>query len=452
MSGDRDTGMDALRVVAIAGVVLGHWLVTAPALGADGVVRLDSPLRTMPGLAPASWAFQTLGLFFLVAGSGAARSRAGSAEPPARWWWRRVRALAGPVAVLVGGVAVVAAALALHGAAQSVVRTVVVLSLSPLWFLGVHLTLLAATPLLVRLDARLGAGAVAVPVVLAVAAPLGGDALAATAVVTGWWVPWQLGVALARCPLRPRTGWLLFTGGGAAVLLLVLVAGFPGTAVGVRGAATSNLDPPSAATVALALAQAGLATVLLPRLAALGRHRLVTGVGRAALPVFLLHLPVLAALWLVALPVAPLPGLHDVPAGPGWLLARSGWLLGTAAVLAVVLTGVRRCRGSAADDALPAGARSHGLGDGGSHPPVQRTGHDVARAEVLAHHVGDGRRSRQLHLLGDAVRPGADGPAEHPGEGQHAIDLAGQVAAPGGDEGGVAGGHHRVDLGRGVGQ
>ena len=37
----RDASMDALRVVAIAGVVLGHWLVTAPAVAADGDVRLD---------------------------------------------------------------------------------------------------------------------------------------------------------------------------------------------------------------------------------------------------------------------------------------------------------------------------------------------------------------------------------------------------------------------------
>ncbi|PZA20258.1 hypothetical protein, partial [Modestobacter versicolor] len=70
----REPGIDALRVVATAGVVLGHWLVTAPT-AVDGVVRLDSPLRTMPALAPASWLFQTLGLFFLVAGFGAARSQ-----------------------------------------------------------------------------------------------------------------------------------------------------------------------------------------------------------------------------------------------------------------------------------------------------------------------------------------------------------------------------------------
>ena len=347
----RDAGMDALRVLAIAGVVLGHWLVTAPTVAVDGMVRLDSPLRPMTELAPASWLCQTLGVFFLVAGFGAARSWSTSAAGPARWWWRRVRALVRPVSALTGGVALVAVALALHGTGQGLVRTVVLLSLSPLWFLGVHLVLLAATPLLVRLDARLGPAAAALPALLAVAAPLGGTALAATAVLTGWWVPWQLGIALARRPLPRPAGAALLLGGVAGVLLLVQVAGFPATAVGVRGAAESNIDPPSAATVCLCLAQAGLAVLTLPALARLGRLRVVRAANRAALPVFLLYLPLFAALWLVTLLGGPLPGLHDVPDDAGWLLARSGWLAGTALLIAAVIatrarrTSPGRCTG-----------------------------------------------------------------------------------------------------------
>jgi hypothetical protein len=450
MSPARDRGVDALRLVATVGVVLGHWLVTAPTV-VDGVVRLDSPLRTMPALAPASWLLQTLGVFFLVAGFGAARGWSARDTGWGGWWWLRVRRLAGPVGALVAVVLLVAVAAGLHGAAQSLVRVVVLLSLSPLWFLGVHLALLAATPLLVRLDSRFGAAAAAVPATLAVLAPLAGDLTAQTAVLTAWWVPWQLGIALSRRPL-PRPGALLLLAGGVAgVLVLVLAAGFPATAVGVRGALRSNLDPPSAATVCLALAQAGLCSLALPRLGRLALRVLGPRVpDRWVLPAFLLHLPVLVALWLATLPWAPLPGLHDAPADAGWLLARAGWVLAVAGVL--VAAGPCRRLARSAGDALPHRAGGDRLGHGEGDPPVQRAGNDVVGPRLVADHVGDGGRGSELHPLGDPGGAGVDGPAEDPGEGQHVVDLVGLAAAAGGDDGGVPRGHHRVHLGDRVGQ
>jgi peptidoglycan/LPS O-acetylase OafA/YrhL len=132
----------------------------------------------------------------------------------------------------------------------------------------------------------------------------------------------------------------LLAGGTAAVLLLVQVAGLPATAVGVPGAAASNLDPPSAAALALGLAQAGAAGLLLPllRRATGPLSDLAVRLGRAALPVFLLHQPLFVLLWLGTLPLGPVPGLHDAPDDAGWLLARAGWI----AVLALVLTRVLR--------------------------------------------------------------------------------------------------------------
>ena len=58
-------------------MILGHWLVTALVLTrspAGDQVRDTSPLAALPALAPASWIFQTLAIFFFVGGYAAARS------------------------------------------------------------------------------------------------------------------------------------------------------------------------------------------------------------------------------------------------------------------------------------------------------------------------------------------------------------------------------------------
>jgi peptidoglycan/LPS O-acetylase OafA/YrhL len=336
----REAGLDVLRGVAVLGVVLGHWLVTAP-LAPDpvtGAVRLDSPLRTMPGLVPGSWLLQTLGLFCVVAGFAAARSRRASSETAVRWWAARLRRLAGPAAVLLGAVPLAVVVLAAAGASQDLVTRVVRVVATPLWFLGVHVALSAATPLLVRLDARSGgrvvAGAVVFSVVLTPVAA--GTAAAPLAVLAGWWVPWQLGIVMARRPLGRGPATALLVGGTAAVVLLVASGAVPPTAVGVPGADGSNLDPPSAATVALALAQGGAAALALPLLT---RGRALASVGRRAYPVFLLHQAVFAAVWLGTLRLGPLPGLHEATATPGWMAARLGWVVVLAAVLCLVVRG-----------------------------------------------------------------------------------------------------------------
>ena len=95
----RDRAVDALRAFAVLGVVLGHWLVTA--LVADGrSLRTASPLQDMPWLAPVSWAFQTLAVFFLVGGHVATRSYASARKrgtPYRRWLHARLARLFGPV-------------------------------------------------------------------------------------------------------------------------------------------------------------------------------------------------------------------------------------------------------------------------------------------------------------------------------------------------------------------
>jgi len=159
----RDRAVDALRALAIAGVIGGHWLVTALVLGSShkgAVLHDDSPLASMPWLAPLSWVFQTLAVFFLVGGYSAARGYRGGYLP---WLRKRMIRLARPVAALVAVWIPVTVGMILAGVPAATVHTLLFLVISPLWFLGVYAGLTALTPAAMWLVRRFGAWAAAFP-------------------------------------------------------------------------------------------------------------------------------------------------------------------------------------------------------------------------------------------------------------------------------------------------
>jgi hypothetical protein len=347
----RDPVVDLVRVVAVAGVVGGHWLVTALVTGVNGL-SVDSPLRWLPQFTPLSWVCQTLGLFFLTGGYAAAASLARSTSP-VRWWFGVLRRLAVPVGALLGCWAVALLGLAARGMSQVTALTVVYLVVTPLWFLGVYLLLLAITPLARALDRRFGVAAALVPAGAALAVHLAVAAGAPTwlgqsAELLVWWVPWQLGIAWRTRQPRTALAAGLLVAGVVGYVAAVVWGGCPVSAVGVPGQLRSNLAPPSVATLALAVAQTGVVWLARPALSRLvARRRVaaaVAAVNRRALPVFLLHQSALAVVTLVAGAFGVLPGLHTAPDHPGWLLARLAWLPVLAAVLTALLALLGRLR------------------------------------------------------------------------------------------------------------
>ncbi|MYV49918.1 acyltransferase family protein [Streptomyces sp. SID2888] len=343
----RDRAVDALRAFAILGVVLGHWLVTA--LVADGgALRTASPLHFMPWLAPISWAFQTLAVFFLVGGHVATKGYASArARGVTYGWWlgTRLARLFRPVAAMVTLWTVAACCLLLSGADTGTVHTLVKLALSPLWFLLVLAVLTAATPLLARLN-PLWPLAVVLHVDL-VRFGLGGPSwLGWLNLPAGWLVPYTLGAAWTRGELEGRrAGRVLLVGGAAATAALVAWAGYPASMVGVPGAPVSNLDPPTLAAVTFGVAQCGLALLLREPLRRLMRRRLlwaaVALVNLSAMTIFLWHQTALMATTATGLLAGRLPGLHTVPDGPVWVAARLVWLPVFALGLALCLSAFR---------------------------------------------------------------------------------------------------------------
>ncbi|MFJ8851807.1 acyltransferase family protein [Streptomyces sp. NPDC102437] len=339
---DRDRAVDALRAIAILGVVLGHWLVTALVVD-SGTVHGASPLRYLPGLTPVSWLFQTLAVFFLVGGLVGARSHAAArarGESYGRWLRARLSRLLRPMAVVPVVWSVAACAMLFAGVDQDTVRALCKLVWSPLWFIAVFAALTAMTPLVARLH-PLWPFAVVLVVDLyrfGLDAPGG---FASVNVAAGWLVPYCLGAAWARGELcGRRTGWTLLLGGAAATAALVLWAGYPAAMVGVPGVAVSNLAPPTLAVVTFGLAQCGAALLLLgPLRRALRRPVLwavVATVNLSAMTVFLWHQTAMIAVTATGLWAGgTMPGLHTLPDGPGWVIARLAWLPAFAAALLI---------------------------------------------------------------------------------------------------------------------
>ena len=348
----RDRAVDALRALAIAGVIGGHWLVTALVLGqsSGGAVLSDnSPLASMPWLAPLSWVFQTLAVFFLVGGYSAARSYRGGYLP---WLRKRLIRLARPVAALVAVWIPVTIGMILAGVPATTVRTLLFLVISPLWFLGVYAGLTALTPAALWLVRRFGAWAAVFPAAVVAVTDLVRFGLPGTGqhgpawvgwvnVAAGWLVPYLLGMAWARGSLRGRrVPALMLAGGAAATAALIAWAGYPASMVGVNGAHISNLNPPTLAAVSFGIAQCGLALLLRDRLARLMRRPLawagIALVNLSAMTLFLWHQTAFVTVTSLGLLAGRVPGLLTAPTDGLWVAERLAWL----PVFAITLSGL----------------------------------------------------------------------------------------------------------------
>ena len=348
----RDRAVDALRALAIAGVIGGHWLVTALVLGqsSGGAVLSDnSPLASMPWLAPLSWVFQTLAVFFLVGGYSAARSYRGGYLP---WLRKRLIRLARPVAALVAVWIPVTIGMILAGVPATTVHTLLFLVISPLWFLGVYAGLTALTPAALWLVRRFGAWAAVFPAAVVAVTDLVRFGLPGTGqhgpawvgwvnVAAGWLVPYLLGLAWARGSLRGRrVPALMLAGGAAATAALIAWAGYPASMVGVNGAHISNLNPPTLAAVSFGIAQCGLALLLRDRLARLMRRPLawagIALVNLSAMTLFLWHQTAFVTVTSLGLLAGRVPGLLTAPTDGLWVAERLAWL----PVFAITLSGL----------------------------------------------------------------------------------------------------------------
>jgi hypothetical protein len=220
----------------------------------------------------------------------------------------------------------------------------------PLWFLAVYVVVVATTPWLVGAESRLG---LRLPLAL-LGACLVVDVLAnhLGVPVVGWstyaffWlgvysvgICWRSGAVLRR-PWLPAA---LAGGGAAAVLLLTTLGPYPVSMLAAPGERIQNNGPPSAALVALAAAQIGLALLLAHRVDRwCERRRVWAGVvvvNLSAMSIYLWHMVAALGAALIFWRL----GLVEAAQAPSaaWWAQRPLWYLVCAVVLVVIVAVVR---------------------------------------------------------------------------------------------------------------
>lgn len=331
----RDRSIDALRVGSLGVVMVGHTLMATVEPGG----RVGNVLAAMPELQPLTWLFQVVPVFFLVGGY----AHAAALQRPRSYGEfvaARLGRLLPPALVLVGLWLAAGLGLELTGHASGLPRTAARIAVQPLWFLGVYVGVVALAPTMLALHRRFGLRVVlalatltALLDVVRFASPTV-PPVAYLSVASVWLAVHSLGFALHDGTLD-RSGCLLALAGLAAALALVVLGPYPTSMVGLPGAPTSNMSPPTLALLAHAVWLTGLVILVRPRLRAwLTRSRPWTAVVAAngiAMTAFLWHLTALFGVLAVA------PRLQTGSAG--WWSTRPlvvpATLLGTAVLVTV---------------------------------------------------------------------------------------------------------------------
>ncbi|MGP4102797.1 acyltransferase family protein [Nonomuraea sp. KM90] len=337
----RDRQVDLLRAVAIAAVVMGHWLVVY--VSDDGGLHGGSALETVPWTRPLTWLFQVMPIFFLVGGFANAASFTSHRDgggTASSWILRRTDRLVRPTTALLGVLTVAALSARTLGADSALIGMGVWAAAIPLWFLVVYLAVVVLTPLTHALHRRYG---LVVPVVLAALVGVGDAARMAWHIpyvdqgnfLFAWLAVHQAGFAWqdGRLPARRSVTLPLVLGGLAALVALTVPGPYPISMVGV------NTSPPSLALLALAVAQTGLAMWLQDPvnrwLRRLRPWTVVVAVNSVIMTLFLWHM---TAAVLGVLALYPTGVLPDPPAGStAWVLLRVPWIVVLALILGVLV-------------------------------------------------------------------------------------------------------------------
>ncbi len=367
---ERNRYVDFLRGCSILVVVLGHWLMAAPEVGAAGELKAGHVLADLPWTQWLTWAFQVMPIFFVVGGySNAAswRSTKDKGQTYGPWLHARLRRLVLPVLALLAVWTVVAFVAIAAGLDPDLVKIGSQTALVPVWFLAVYVLVAALAPVALTLWDRYGWGSVtafcaAAVLVDVVSIGVDNDVIGFLNYLFIWGGVHQLGFAWRAGKLQQPTKTLALAIVGLTGLI-VLVASFdyPVSMVGVPGAEFNNTLPPRLPLLALGFFQAGtLLSLERPVRKMLERGPVWTAtvlVNSLIMTLYLWHLTAMIAVLGVSLAFDGI-GL-GIPAGSGtWWLTRPVWLILMAIVVTPFVAAFGRFERPRGDMAAPAAWRS----------------------------------------------------------------------------------------------
>jgi len=336
---ERNRYADLLRVVAIGGVVYGHWLLISITYSHGSLGGVDA-LDYVRWGRWVTWLFQVMPVFFLVGGyvdavSWMAHCQRG--EGWTRWVRDRAMRLLWPTAAFVAVAVLAVIAVKAAGVSPAEIAEAGWLVALQLWFLPVYLLLIALTPVLLAAHRRWG---LAVPAAMAVAAAVVDIGVSGPHLhVVGyanylfvWGAMYQLGFAWRDGSLtHPRWRPFALAAGGTVLLAGLLALGpFRVDMIG-----SGNTNPPSIALLAYAAAQAGLVLAAEPVMSRLlARPRLWRPVSRLNTTVMTVYLWHFVSALVIALAFYPTGVMPQPAVGTAeWWELRPAWF----ALLTVVL-------------------------------------------------------------------------------------------------------------------
>lgn len=343
----RDRVLDLVRIAAMVLVVAQHWLM--PILAVDGGAIVLERANVLESVWPATWITQVMPLVFFTSGAAAALSLRGRPAPGSGWVARRLIRLLGGVVVLAVVWLPLPHALLATGLDPATVSVGSRLIGALLWFLVVLVVLTVLTPVLLRLadrwkGAEVGALAVAAVAVDALRFGVGWEYAGYVNAVLVWAAVYAVGLHFAQGRLTWLRGARAVAVGVLALAVLSAAIAFgpyPPAMIGLPGTSVSNMNPPSAALLALAAAQIGLLLAARPALERLVERqpvaRMIDRCAPHTMTVYLWHTP---AIVLVAAVVVAL-GLDAPDVGSAtWWWQLPLWCAAAAAVLAISVAGV----------------------------------------------------------------------------------------------------------------
>jgi hypothetical protein len=333
-----DSFFTFVRSAALVVVVLWHWVFATIRWDGNGP-HSGNPLHLVTGGFVLTWFLQVMPLFFIIGGWASIGSYKRSVDRGETGWVRkRTWRLVKPVLPLVAAILVAKFFL------SSWMFGVVLLAVSPLWFLAVYVPLTTLTPLLVRSHRRAPGSMLGLSIGIVIAIQyvhfvlgFGGVAITLFSFLSVWGTAYQLGFFLEQVR-RDRRLALASLFVGLVGIVGSSAFGYSLSMVTRATDARSNMGPPTIQIVFLALFQMGLICVFQDALRRFAVRstvaRLVAFFDAYQMTIYAIHLPIWVAVLMV---LRSTPLALDDQATIGWVFARPLWLLAPGAVLVAAL-------------------------------------------------------------------------------------------------------------------